>query len=137
MKLYIFQETGEFRIAQDGEWFQCYPDAFIQSKGASLVRQKIFAMTEVEANDDIYGAKITLSDKSSPFCKSAYIPIVRPKPKVKKWQWLFKRNDGLLDTTPLYKNEEEVLAYIECINNGVYAFEVLRKLEESESEVEE
>lgn len=136
MKLYILQETGEFRIAQDGEWFQDSNGNFIKSEGASLVRQKIFAMTEVEANE-IYGAKITLGDKNSPFCRSAYIPIVRPKPKVKKWQWLFKRNDGLLDTTPLYKNEEEVLAYIECIYNGVYTCKVIRKLEESEVEVEE
>ena len=68
--------------------------------------------------------------------KSKWVEKVSPKKhkkeepkKVKMWQWLVARGAGYKVTSELYSTKEEAQRY--------YHYEVIRKLEHTEIEVEE
>lgn len=136
MKLYVFQETGEFRVAGDGEWYQDSDGDFMQADGPTYTRRKIVVMTEMNFPNSTSRIQITpYEGLPTPWPMPAYttiLSIVRPKRKVKKWQWLFKYQfapDNRL-TKNYYATEEDVLKVLPYVT-------ALKKLEESEIEEDE
>lgn len=134
MKLYIFQETGEFREIKKGEWYQSMVgDFFAVSDRDDSCKRKIFVMTEVEAFDNVDTIRITM-DKGCvvPTYHVVNIPIVRPKQKIKKWQWVYKTfGSSKWLISGYYKTKDEVIA------DTTANIDKIKKLEESEIEVEE
>lgn len=136
MKLYLFQETGEFRIAQGGEWYQDVNGDFIQSEGPSTLRRPIVVITKIEIPNDIMYVAVqpcySISSERLPYF-TTHIPVVRPEAKVKKWQWLFQSEncDRITATEHWYtKREIEDIFKNQCMK-------LLKKIEESETLLEE
>lgn len=76
------------------------------------------------------------------FCKSCFDELKsleKPKNKVKKWQWLFfDEEEDRYDTTKSFYTDEEAEAENNRPHiNGIRYYKLLRKIPESEIEVEE
>jgi hypothetical protein len=145
MKLYIFQETGEFRVAEDGEWYRDINDDFIQADGPTYVERKIVHKIEIEIPDKTDKTTQHRMGCESPvgfFYYPSPIPIIRPKSKIKKWQYLWQYGDSPTHyITPLpYATWEDALKYITVIYDyigNLVPIILIERIENSMIEVEE
>ena len=134
MKVYLFVPTGEVRVPREKEFILILGllrEASLNVFGAAY---PIYTRHEIEIPADAHTLRITsiYSTKNIICCEKDMVLVNLKKPKVKKWRWEYLvRCDGIKwETTQPYTEREMKMVYCDTFN-------LYRKIEDSEIEVEE
>ncbi len=134
MKAYLFIETGEVRNPNNAEWFMANTEHPLQSEGIIYGDRNILTRHEIEIPEGAIGMiPLWQFTDGEEVGHKNWVPIPRPKKKVKKWQWLFRTDiDEIKLTSCRYRSEKDVFDTL-----GRHCVSILFPVMETEIEVEE
>lgn len=133
MKAYLFIETGEVRPPKDGEYYVLGKNMVIHSGQNYSPDSPILTRHEIEVPEGATFFQYQIGGNGFSWSNGTmgYIPIPRPKKKVKKWRWYMDdwAHPGGVHVSPSHHTEEDAKRIYE-------AHKFLCKIPETEIEVE-